>query len=70
MPKEYFAHSLENRPPQQWQKLDEHLKNVATLARQFAEPFGGGEWAELAGWLHDIGKYSKEFQKYIKTYEG
>lgn len=62
---EYFAHSLEGRPPEEWQRLEEHLKNVAKLARQFAEPFGGGAWAELAGLWHDIGKYSTDFQNML-----
>jgi len=62
----YYAHSLKGRPQEEWQRLEEHLKNVAELARQFAEPFGGGDWAYVAGLLHDIGKYSDEFQKYIK----
>ncbi len=44
---EYFARSLENEPPEKWQRLGDHLKNVACLAKQFAEPFGGGAWAEL-----------------------
>lgn len=61
-PIEYFARSLEGRPTQEWQKLDVHLKNVADLARQFAESFGAGTWAELAGLWHDIGKYSPQFQ--------
>ncbi|MHB8277949.1 MAG: CRISPR-associated helicase Cas3' [Candidatus Humimicrobiaceae bacterium] len=68
MVKEFYAHSLEGRPQEEWQKLEEHLRNVAKLARKFAEPFGGGDWAELIGWLHDIGKYSQEFQNMlIKT---
>jgi CRISPR-associated endonuclease/helicase Cas3 len=46
---EYFAHSIEDKPKAEWQRLEDHLKNVADLARQFAEPFGGGDWAELAG---------------------
>jgi CRISPR-associated helicase Cas3/CRISPR-associated endonuclease Cas3-HD len=61
----YFAHSLENRPPEEWQRLDEHLKNVAKLAKQFAESFGCGDWAYLAGLWHDIGKYSREFQNML-----
>ncbi|MEK7449695.1 MAG: hypothetical protein AAB019_09465 [Planctomycetota bacterium] len=44
---EYYAHSKDDKPTKEWQKLDEHLKNVAELAKQFAEPFGGGDWAEL-----------------------
>ena len=59
---EYFAHSLKGKSQKEWQKLEEHLKNVADLANNFAEPFNGSNWAYLAGLLHDIGKYSQEFQ--------
>lgn len=68
MLKEYYAHSLEGRPQKEWQRLEEHLRNVAQLARQSADPFGGGDWAFIAGFLHDIGKCSQEFQNMlIKT---
>jgi len=63
MSRQYYAHSLEGRPPSEWQLLEEHLKNVAELARRFAEDFGAGDWAYLAGIWHDLGKYSKEFQE-------
>jgi CRISPR-associated endonuclease/helicase Cas3 len=49
MQDEYYAHSLESKPPEDWQSLEEHLKNVAEKARTFAEVFGGGEWGYLAG---------------------
>jgi len=52
----YYAHSLEGRPQEEWQRLEEHLKNVAELARKFAEPFGAGDWAYAAGLLHDVGR--------------
>jgi len=60
---EYYAHSLEGRPTEEWQPLEEHLHNVAKLAAEFARPFGGEEWAKLAGLWHDLGKYSNEFQR-------
>ena len=50
--------------------LDTHLRDVATLAAQFAEPFNSADWAALAGMWHDLGKYSDEFQRYIKTVSG
>lgn len=62
MSKKFFAHSLPGRPPEEWQPLEEHLRKVAEMARQFAEPFGAGDWAYLAGLWHDLGKYSCEFQ--------
>jgi hypothetical protein len=39
-----------------WQPLEEHLKNVAELARRFAEDFGAGDWGYLAGLWHDMGR--------------
>jgi len=50
----YYAHSLEGQPPEEWQLLKDHLNNVAEMAAEFAAPFGGGEWARLAGLWHDL----------------
>lgn len=58
----YYAHSLKGKGREEWQLLATHLKNVAELAAQFADSFGADEWAMVAGIVHDIGKYSKEFQ--------
>ena len=62
VPRPYYAHSLEGEPPEKWQPLEKHLENVAEIAAGFAKPFGGEEWARLAGLWHDLGKYSNEFQ--------
>lgn len=43
-----------------------HLTGTATLATEFAHPFGGEEQAELASLAHDIGKYSRAFQKRLR----
>lgn len=59
----YYAHSKEGEPPENWQPLEKHLNNVANLAAEFAELFGGQEWARLAGLWHDLGKYSPDFQR-------
>ena len=56
MNKKYYAHSKENEPPANWQPLEEHLINVAKLASNFAEYFGTGEWAYLAGLWHEVGR--------------
>jgi len=54
----FYAHSKEGRPQEEWQLLEDHLRNVADMARAFAELFDAGEWGYLAGLWHDIGKYS------------
>ncbi|HEX5338859.1 MAG TPA: CRISPR-associated endonuclease Cas3'', partial [Gallionella sp.] len=50
--------------------LKEHLFDVAKLAGEFATHFDSAEWASLAGLWHDLGKYSTEFQQYIKSVSG
>jgi len=49
-----------------WQPLSVHLRNVADLAQKFAAPLGLAAEAELAGLLHDLGKYRDEFQSYLR----
>ena len=66
----FYAHSQEGRSPEEWQALEEHLKNVAELAMEFARPFGGEEWAFIAGLWHDLGKYSDAFQKKLYDANG
>ena len=56
--KEFFAHSVEGKPESEWQGLEEHLRNVAELAKKFGDEFGSGDWAYLAGLWHDLGKNS------------
>jgi hypothetical protein len=36
----FFAHSAEGKPVNSWHILEDHLFNVANLARSFAEEFG------------------------------
>lgn len=50
--------------------LKEHLQSVGALAAEFASCFGNEDWAYLAGLWHDLGKYSREFQSYIKSASG
>lgn len=50
-----------------WQSLANHLTGVATLAKGFAAKVGLGQVGELLGLLHDLGKYSHAFQRYLKS---
>lgn len=50
--------------------LDEHLREVGRRAAESAKTFGAEDWGELAGRWHDLGKYSAEFQRYIKSASG
>ena len=61
---EYVAHTP--NPSGEWQGLEAHLEGVAEAAARFAEPFGASALAHRAGLLHDVGKYSDEFQAYLR----
>ena len=47
------------------QTIKEHLEGTAKLSGEFAEKFGKQDWGYCCGMLHDIGKYSIDFQKRI-----
>lgn len=68
--KTYYAHSLEGRPENEWQTLENHLKGVAENARFFAGAFDAEDWGYVAGLWHDLGKYSNEFQHRLGVIEG
>jgi hypothetical protein len=46
--KEYYAHSLEGKPPGEWHRLEDHLKEVAEMARTIANDFNAGDWGYFA----------------------
>ena len=58
----YIAHKDGERE----QSIKEHLEGTAERAGEFAEKFGKKEWGYCCGMLHDIGKYSEEFQRKIQ----
>ena len=51
------------------QLLFDHLTGVADLAGRFAATFGEEAMGRLLGLYHDIGKYSQEFQAYMRADE-
>lgn len=63
---EYLAHINKNGEEQ---FLKEHLENTADLCAEFADKFGVYDWGYCCGLLHDIGKYSQEFQRRIRGSE-
>lgn len=48
------------------QTLLSHLAGTATLAKAFAQSFDAQAQAEVAGLLHDIGKFSAAFQQRVR----
>lgn len=68
----FIAHIRQNNdagwlPPHE---LEEHLLGTAKRARDFAQTFGADDWAFIAGLWHDLGKYSDDFQEYIRNASG
>ena len=59
----YYAHSRRGEDKSKWQLLKDHLTATASLAETFGTDAGISELAKMAALLHDIGKYSKEFQR-------
>lgn len=51
----------------QWQTVLAHLLGVARLSTRFASKLKLGKLGELLGLLHDLGKYSQDFQAYLKS---
>jgi CRISPR-associated endonuclease/helicase Cas3 len=56
MKDEFYAHSREGIPPKHRHRLEDHLNEVAEMARTFANDFSAGDWAYLAGLWHDLRK--------------
>lgn len=61
-----YAHTLPNEPPDKWEPLERHLEEVARLAGDHASAFDAQLWGSSLGRWHDLGKYSKAFQDYLR----
>jgi CRISPR-associated endonuclease/helicase Cas3 len=64
----YIAHRRESDEKEQ--SLETHLLEVSIIAKSLAAKIGLQDQGELIGLLHDLGKYSKEFQDYLKSAVG
>ncbi|MFQ5347042.1 MAG: CRISPR-associated endonuclease Cas3'' [Rhodothalassiaceae bacterium] len=63
---EFFAHSTDDESRENWHLLRDHLIATGEMAARFGAPFGIGRAAQLAGLLHDLGKYSEPFQARLR----
>lgn len=61
-PNLFIAHVTDERT----QTVKEHCENVSNLCFKFGKAFFDGNKAKKIGLLHDIGKYSTQFQKRIR----
>ncbi len=57
----FYAHS-KGTNQSEWQTIKQHLTNTAELAAKFGRDANIEDLARLAGYIHDLGKYSEEFQ--------
>ena len=64
----YIAHL--RKSDEQTQSVQAHLKETAALAKVFAQKLNLESAGELLGLMHDFGKYSRKFQKYIHDKTG
>jgi len=53
MKDEFYAHSREGKPPEEWHRIVDDLNDVAKMARAFADDFQAGEWGYRMGLWHD-----------------
>ena len=69
--KQYLAHVRKKDDGSfEIHELETHLREVARGTENFAETFGSSDWGFLAGFWHDLGKYSAEFQRRIESVSG
>ena len=59
---EYYAHSHPAVGRRDWHRLSVHLQGTGDRAAAFLERLGCADLGRIAGLLHDLGKYTREFQ--------
>ena len=68
MSSRYIAHV--RKSDGQPQSLQTHLRETAEIAKLLASKLDLDQAGELLGLMHDFGKYSRKFQKYIHDETG
>ena len=58
----YYAHSSADVDRESWHELSTHLISVGERAAEFLASTGYADFGRAAGLLHDLGKYTQEFQ--------
>ncbi len=58
----YYAHSHEEIEKKEWHTLSSHLQETGAKAARFLESVGCADLGLVVGLLHDLGKYTPEFQ--------
>jgi CRISPR-associated endonuclease/helicase Cas3 len=67
---DYFAHIKKEDNGFKTQTLLNHLTETSNKSAEFAGMFNDSEWGRLLGLWHDLGKFSVEFQDYIRINSG
>lgn len=63
---QFYSHIVIDENGERVQTVNEHLQNVARLTSELLSPLKLGKIGYLIGLLHDMGKYSADFQKYLR----
>lgn len=62
----FFAHTRDGEEKRNWQSLLDHLEGTSKLAESFGHGTIVKDLAKVAGLLHDLGKFSVEFQERLE----
>lgn len=65
---DFIAHSKNSNG--QYHGLIDHLEQVAKLTAHLSAKFNAGDVGYYAGLWHDLGKYSPDFQRYLRNPKG
>ena len=64
----FYAHTHPDHPKDEskWEPLEQHLREVADLTREYSRAFGANDWGWFAGLWHDLGKFHPDFQRKLR----